>query len=235
MGTDTYFLAIGALILASIATLALGFRFVARSDPFSFLFLTSIPIVFLLVIRPIAFVFFEDFDGRYVPERPGIRLFVVVTLAINFFAYLLLVLGYSAGMRGEKLEGTRPAYLTSQSDRTQRTKLIGATLFALAVMAWFYLVRETGGLRLVLSSLADRNDLFSVAGGLWFLEITKALISVSAILSACVFFAEGKRLKGAICILAGCLLILSFGGRGAMLSILAGGMVGYNYLCKRIK
>lgn len=222
---------IALVIVCSVFALLVAFRYVSQSDPFSFLVLFSIPLVFLLVIRPLAFVFLEDFDGPYLNYRPGIDRFVLATIALNALAYVLVIIGYAQGVkRPRDLERGRISHIL-----TGRIRFAAWVLFATGFVGWLFLMQQGGGLLVVLRSLALRNTLFLVDGGYWLLTFTKSLIMIGTILLACTSFVAGRVFRGWAISILGFLLILGFGGRGAAMSLLIGAMISYHYAYRRIR
>ena len=222
---------IAVLILISMFAMLVAFRYVASADPFSFIVLFSAPVVFLLVIRPFVYVYIEGFDGWYSSYRPRIDAYVLVTMAVNTLAYLLFVIGYAAGVKGQpptRQEGTNSVPL-------KRINGAARFLLLLGLLGWVFLMQQGGGVLVVLNSLALRNTLFLVDGGFWLLTFTKTLITVGSLALACGYFSSGSPFKGWFVSIFGFLLILSFGGRGAAISVLIGGMICYHYIFRRLR
>ncbi len=229
------FLSLIFILIAAIE-LFVGYKIISRSDPFTFLSLISIRLIFDYVLRPFTFVFIED----YVPGVSGINrglihqadapFYALMTIILNDLVFLFVLLGAYVFIKNKEI---------SEKNTKEEPKniylIIGIVVFVIGLINWFWVIQAYGGLLNVLVSLGTgRQNLFSIGGSKIPLELAKNFLAGGIFLMTSVFFFKRKVVLAWLLIALLFFLLLSFGGRGIAVAAIISGLIAHNYFYRKI-
>jgi hypothetical protein len=194
--------------------------------------------LFDFVVRPFTYIFIEGYDPDqsrqvtkgliHIADAP---FYALLTIILNDIAFLCLLLGAYAYIKNKSVNRS------NVNIRTSNIYLItGLFIYALGLLAWYFVMQNAGGLLQVLVSLGTgRQHLFQMGGSTIPFEIAKQFLTGGTFLMASYFFINKRILIAWFLNLSLFVLLLSFGGRGLAIAAIISGLIAHNYLYKPIK
>ena len=229
-----------SLIFIVIAGLEifLAYKIISKSDPFTFLSLLSIRLIFDFILRPFTFIFLE----KYSPGISGINrglidsidapMYSLITIILNDLSFLFVLIGAFVYLKNKNI-GTGEIKKSFSNENSYL--FVGIFIFFIGFLNWYWVIQSSGGLVNTLISLGTgRQNLFKISGSTIPFEIAKTFLSAGIFLMSSYFFTKKRLVLAWITIVALFILLLAFGGRGLAFAAIISGLIAQNYFYNRI-